>query len=274
MDHGRIYASHGRPLIPAWPKVRPLDDAERAHFKSRCTSGRWGVQVVAHSSIVPDVENLLDTLHATGVRVDRSFGSSDIAAARSRAATRWLDDPGPTETILWIDSDTQLDPISCLRLLAAAEETRGLVTGVSPSRSIARLLPVLADPESVYVLGGWRAPLVPILFAGFGCVAHPIAVLRQLADRGLAPITNHGWRAFFVPMLVRPTDDEDDQPWQYLAEDWSFWWRAREIGTPCSMAPEHRVVHWSSLPVSWEDALWPPRPVHEKIMLAPEPRDE
>jgi hypothetical protein len=222
---------------------------------------------------LPDVENLLDTLAAIGVYVVRSFGSSDICAARSRAATEWLegstDEQRAVTTLLWLDSDTQLDPAGCLRLLAAAEETRGLVTAASPSRSIARLLPVPQDPRAEYTLGAWRAPLVPILFAGFGCVAHPVQLLRDMVKASLAPMTDHKWHAFFLPMLLTE-DAEPDAPARYLAEDWAFWFRARHgLKTPCYLAPEHRVIHWGTHPYSWEDALLPPRSVHSQITLQP-----
>ena len=241
---------------------RPMTEDEREVF--RTSVKHWAVQVVAHSYILPEVEGLLDTLQASGVLVVRQFGNSDIAAARSQAATHWHDNPRGRRTLLWLDADTWLHPIACLRLLATAERLNAMVTAASPSRSTRNVLPIAMHPTAPITLGADE--LHVIIAAGMGCVAHPIEMLRVLSCSGTSseiPRVSKGWIPFFLPMLT------DTQPPVYLAEDWAFWERARAAGFQTLLASEHRVLHFGSWPYQWEDTLFPARELRPQITLMP-----
>jgi hypothetical protein len=251
--------------------IRPIDDNERALFRDR--AAKWGVQVVASAYILPEVEAMLDTLQAAGVLVVRSFGCSDIVQGRCTAATWWHDEAKEhgRETLLWIDSDTWIHPVSALRLLAAAEAAKGLVTACSPSRGTRRVLPVIKDTEQRWALGV-KGELVPVLYAGFGCVAHPLFVLTILEAHSDVYRVSAGFVTFFAPVLEY---NNITRAYDYLAEDYAFWHRIGEVGIPRFMDPEHRVIHYGQWPYQWEDNLFDVRPLFQQIPIGgPFPADE
>lgn len=269
--HGDQQAWGSEPIHKDTIPVRPMGDDERAIFRDRAS--KWGVQVVAHSFILPEVEQVLDTLTAAGLHVVRSFGCSDIVQARCTAATWWLDNAQEhgRETLLWIDSDTWLHPVSALRLLASAEASKGLVTACSPSRGARRVLPVLKDTAERWELGS-PGPLVPAIYAGFGCVAHPLSVLKVMEAHSDIYRVSAGFCTFFAPILEY---NPETRLYDYLAEDFAFWHRAGEIGVPRHMDPEHRVIHFGQWPYQWEDNLFDPRPLFHRIPVGgPFPNDE
>lgn len=269
--HGRLESWGAEPIHKDTVPVRPIDDDERAIFRDRAS--KWGVQVVAGAFILPEVEALLDTLQSAGVLVVRSFGCSDIVQGRCTAATWWHDnaEEHSRETLLWIDSDTWLHPVSALRLLAAAEAAKGLVTACSPSRGARRVLPVIKDAAQRWALGV-PGPLVPVLYAGFGCVAHPLYVLKVLEAHSDVYRVSAGFLTFFTPVLEY---NGTTRAYDYLAEDYAFWHRVGEVGIPRFLDQEHRVIHWGQWPYQWEDNLFDPRPLFQQIPVGgPFPADE
>lgn len=268
--YGRQNWSGAEPIHKETVPVRPIDDDERAIFRDR--AAKWGVQVVAHSHIMPEVEQVLDTLTAAGVLVVRSFGSSDIVQARSVAATWWHDEAQEhqRETLLWLDADTWIHPVSALRLLAAAEAAKGIVTACSPSRGSLRVLPVLKDNEQRWTLGA-PGPLVPVLYAGFGCVAHPLWILKVIESGSDVYRVSAGFVSYFCPILEY---NKEARSYDYLAEDYAFWHRCGELAIPRFMDPEHRVIHFGQWPYQWEDNLFEPRPLFQQIPVGgPFPAD-
>jgi hypothetical protein len=210
------------------------------------------VATIAGTHWHPSVESTLTELTRVGVTVLRGTGSSDIVLARSVLATELLDAHPHIRAILWIDSDTALHPVDCLRMLSSCLEPGPgdtapgcLLSAVSPARGGAALLPVWdpSQPDTVIKLGG-EPTRVPIRAAGFGCVAHPRAVLEDLA--GALERCRQGFIPFFLPVIL--------SGW-YLSEDFAFFDRAQAAGWRAYADPSIRVIHWGEYPYHWEDAL-------------------
>jgi hypothetical protein len=248
------------------PRVVPITPPSRIELE------RWGdiapayaVATVAGSHWHPSVEPTLSELSRLGVHVERLVGCSDIVQARSTVATTLLD-RDKSSAVLWLDSDTSLHPVDCLRLLDRCllpqEPSLApgiLLTAISPSRGRATLLPVWDDDVKTVELGG--APsLIPIRAAGMGCASHPLALLADLAAE--IPRVKQGFYPFFMPRV-------DAFSGWYLAEDFAFWDRAAALGWLGFADASMRVIHWGEYPYHWEDALeaWGPRQLHSALTL-------
>ena len=103
------------------------------------------------------------------------------------------------------------------------------------------------------VFGVGAPGLYPLRYAGTGFLRIKAAVLRRMVDELHLPHCNRRWGRgfwpFFMPMIV-----PDGEGSHYLAEDWSFSHRVRQIGVTPMADTSIRLWHHGHHPFGWEDA--------------------
>ena len=210
---------------------------------------RFVVLVPYVDRIEADCERGLNQLEVAGVKVVRKPGCSAIDLARSEMASDALHDGA--ESMLFIDSDIGFDSADALRLFARSEP---VVAGVYAKKSQRDFACIFAEGTRNVVFGS-AAPwfyLLKYASAGFLRIRAP-ALRRMISDLRL-PLCNTNWGRglwpFFMPLIV----DVPEGSLHYLAEDWAFCHRLRQIGINPLADTSIRLFHRGSYGFGWEDA--------------------
>jgi hypothetical protein len=203
---------------------------------------------VAHH-IEPACEDGLRKLEQRGYPVRRIYGYSAIDVARNQMASDALAEG--FEELMWIDADILFDPVDVERL-----RSHGIpvVTAVYPKRGRREMAcAFLHQTESVTL--GRGGGLIEILYAGFGFTYTHRVLYDRMLERLKLPVCNEQFgRAlvpFFAPSAVKDTVSGG---WWYLAEDYSFCMRTRQVGVPVMADTSVRLRHVGSYSYTWEDA--------------------
>jgi hypothetical protein len=155
------------------------------------------------------------------------------------------------ESILFIDSDIGFDTSDALRLLARPEP---VVSGVYAKKGMRELASIFADGVQEILFGPDAPGLYPLRYAATGFLRVRTGVLRRLIAELQLPLCNTRWGRgvwpFFLPLIVPQGPDKC----QYLAEDWAFSHRLRQIGVTPLADTSIRLWHWGRYSFSWEDA--------------------
>ena len=210
---------------------------------------RFVVLVPYLDRIEADCERGLNQLEVAGVKVVRRPGCSAIDLARSEMVSDALHDGA--ETILFIDSDIGFDSADALRLFVRPEP---VVAGVYAKKNERDLACIFAEGTKSVVFG---TPLRGLTCSSmrrraFFCVH--AAVLRRMIQDLRLPLCNTNWGRglwpFFMPLIV----DVPEGGLHYLAEDWAFCHRLRQIGVNPLADTFVRLFHRGSYGFGWEDA--------------------
>lgn len=177
------------------------------------------------------------------------FNDADIARARSRGATYFLDRTD-ADVCLWIDSDIDFRDQDAMTICwQAMDERTSIVAGIYPTRRASQAVPasrLLLDHP--YTFGTDQTPQ-PIQWAAGGFVAvHRRVYARLAAEDPEMRVLHEGdetfrMRPFYASMAL--TNDDGSAIWG--AEDWSFSERARRVGYPsyanCAVELAHIGVY-------------------------------
>jgi glycosyltransferase involved in cell wall biosynthesis len=226
--------------------VRPESPALCPTHRSR---SRFVVLVPFLTNIEWPCERGLRGLEESGVRVVRRRGSSAIDLARNEMVSNALHDG--LESILFVDSDIEFDPLDALRLLARPEP---VVAGIYSKKGERGLTSVFANEIDEVLFGPIAPGLYPLTYAATGFLRIRAEVLRRMIDELHLPLCNTQWGRglwpFFQPTIVPQEGDR----WHYLGEDWSFSHRLEQVGVIPMADTSFRLLHWGSHGFGWEDA--------------------
>lgn len=181
------------------------------------------------------------------------FNDADIARARSRGATHFLERT-EADVCLWIDSDIDFRDGDALQICEQAMDPKtSIVAGIYPTRRASQAVPssrMLLDHS--YTFGSDPTPQ-PIQWAAGGFTAVHRRVYERLAKEDPLMRVLHAddellrMRPFYWQMALQ--NDDGSAIWG--AEDWSFSERARRVGFPsyanCAVDLVHVGVYRFSL---------------------------
>jgi hypothetical protein len=210
---------------------------------------RFAVLVPYVDRIETDCERGLNQLEVAGVKVVRKPGCSAIDLAHSEMASDALHDGA--EAVLFIDSDIGFDSADALRLLGRPEP---VVAGVYAKKN-ERDLACIFTEGTKNVVFGTGAPLSYLLkYASAGFLRIRAQTLRTMIQDLRLPLCNTKWGRglwpFFMPLVV----ELPEGGLHYLAEDWAFCHRLRQIGINPLADTSIRLFHRGSYGFGWEDA--------------------
>lgn len=173
------------------------------------------------------------------------FNDADIARARSRGATYFLDRTD-ADVVLWIDSDLDFRDDDALALCQQAMDPKtSVMAGIYPTRSASAAIPasrMLLDYPYTF---GTDATPQPIQWAAGGFTAVHRRVYERIAREDPEMGVLHPdsellrMRPFYASM---PLKNDDGSP-IWGAEDWSFSERARRAGFPAYANCAVDLVH-------------------------------
>jgi hypothetical protein len=162
------------------------------------------------------------------------FNDADIARARSRGATYFLDRTN-ADVAFWCDSDLDFRDKDVLQLCEQAmDERTSVMAGIYPTRRASEAVPasrLLLD--YAYTFGDDPTPQ-PILWAAGGFTAVHRRVYARLAKEDPEmKVLHEGDEVFRMRPFYKAVElmNDDGSP-VWGAEDWSFSERARRIGYP------------------------------------------
>ena len=209
----------------------------------------WAVLVPFMDTIEPECENALRALERAGVHVVRCRGCSAIDHARSLLASEAV--RRGSSSLLFIDSDIAFEPNDALRLFARAEP---VVAGVYLKKNAPALSSMFPPEISSVVFGAASPGLYPLKYAAGGFLRIQSSVLQKMTRELPLPLCNThieaGFWPFFQPLVYR----QDDGTHHYLAEDWAFSHRLRQVGITPLADTTIRLFHLGRRGYTWEDA--------------------
>ena len=207
------------------------------------------VVVPVHRFIDTDTYHCLRGLEDLGLRVDYSKGCSAIDVTRSLLASEALE--AGAESILFIDSDMLFDPADAVSLILRPEP---IVAGVYAAKKLGNGQINVHFPEGTgkIKLGSWADQLYRVNSVGAGFLRIRMSVFRLMIERLKLPrcriAHSYGW-PFFQPVIV-----EEEGETRYLAEDYAFCWRCRQVGVPILADTSFRLYHIGEYAYGWEEA--------------------
>ena len=198
----------------------------------------------------------------------RVHGDALISRSRSKALSGFLNLPASEANVFFmLDHDLEWEVGSIMATCAKAYERQAIVGGIYSCRGFAMGHSGRFKNEGVRLRPGVDE-LHEAEFIGGGFVAIPRVVAEEVLKAGLkagkegridfaATDTNlalteciytddSGFYDFFRPVVVPSTLKPSDKRHEYLSEDWSFNWRAREANPnrPQYLWARPRLRHW------------------------------
>jgi len=212
------------------------------------------VLVPFQDTIRHETEARLRDIERLGVRVYRSPGCSAIDFARSLMLTDAHE--AGFESMLFIDSDMEFDPVDAIYFLRRPEPVvAGLYTQKSWPKEgggIKLNADLPTDRDRLHC-GRWGGDY-RVRQAGTGF----FRIRRDACDVLIAKLdmpacTAHGGRVypFFLPMV----EQEEDGQWAYRTEDYAFCRRCAWAGIPVILDTRVRLVHIGAYGYSWEHSI-------------------
>jgi hypothetical protein len=194
-------------------------------------------------------ERGLSQLEVVGVRVIRKPGCSAIDLARNELASNALHEGA--ESILFIDSDIAFDPADALRILARPEP---VVAGVYAKKNQRELACLFAEGTKTVTFGiGAPGPYL-LKYASAGFLRIRAGVLRRMIADLRLPLCNTAWGRGFWPFFMPAVAEMPGGGRHYLAEDWAFCHRLRQIGVNPVADTSIRLFHVGNYIFGWEEA--------------------
>ena len=186
---------------------------------------------------------LAGSLKQTGLPCLTVFGCSDLIQARSRL----LCDAMRTEadTFIFIDADMAASADDIMQLVESPKlGPRSAVSGAYCTQAgelagvpleMSRSVSFHSEPRFVELaLGG----------LGFSAIQRSAVEALELA---IPPVRNKAeeiWRPYYLPLVIEHESPDGEVLRDYLADDYSFWWRVRTLGETVLWLDTHlRVGH-------------------------------
>jgi hypothetical protein len=214
--------------------------------RSRCI-----VLVPFFQYIEPQCERALRGLEALGYRVERSGGSAGIDRVRSELATRALAEG--CDEIMWIDADMGFEPEGVDRLRAHGMPLVGGLYSRRGPRGFTCLFPSGTTSIAMGQAGG----LVEVRYLATGFLLTHRRVFEDIARKFDLPVCNEALGAPSVPYFLPIVQQDAEQGWRHLSEDWSFCERALGAGYKPMVDTSIRLWHIGSYGYGWEDVAAP-----------------
>lgn len=208
---------------------------------------KYVVLVPTHEQIPVACELALVELERRGYIVRRLPGFAAVDQARNVLATDAMVDG--FEGTMWIDSDIEFNPDDVDRLRS---HNLPIVSGVyakKAQRAIASHL--LPGTESFEF--GQSGRLYEIMYAGTGFLYVRREVYERIQQDLRLPVCNELFDEQVIPFFMPLVHDTGDGPW-YLAEDYAFSQRARQVGFTVMADTTIRLWHLGTYRFGWEDA--------------------
>jgi hypothetical protein len=169
---------------------------------------------------------LLDVLQHVGLRYLDVHGSADLVRTRSRLLTQAL--ASDAQRFLLIDSDIVPSARDLVELIESPRvDEQNAVSGCY----VVRENTLVAEPEEETVELFGRERFVPMLVSGLGFAAvhrDPLERMKTQLPR-LRDALAGEWYPFCLPLILSRETDQGLEH-EYLADDYSFWWRLRLLG--------------------------------------------
>lgn len=200
---------------------------------------------------------LSESLKRTGLPCLQVFGCSDLIQARSRL----LCDAMRTEadTFIFIDSDMAASPDEIMQLVESPKlGPRSAVCGAyfTQGGDLAGVPLDMGEPIAFKA----QPRFAEMALAGLGFAAIERATIEAL-ERATPPVRSkldEVWRPYFLPIVVQQETPDGEVFREYLADDFSFWWRVRTIGETLLWMDTHlRVGHVKNSVLVPGDTLFP-----------------
>lgn len=197
--------------------------------------------------IHPSCEDALRELERRGYVVRRVGGYAAIDQGRNQMATDALCD-GFEET-MWIDSDLSFHPDAIERL---RRHDLPISCGLYPQKS-RRAIAAHVVPGTHALEFGVNAELVELLYGATGFLHVRRNVYMSIQRELGLPVCNERFNRPMIPYFQPMTISLEGGDW-YLAEDYSFYHRARQCGFTITGDPGIRLWHSGNYHFGWEDA--------------------
>jgi glycosyltransferase involved in cell wall biosynthesis len=251
-DDPVLYDEHRRlALAEAERRTRDVDGRPRIDCPAAPPVGRDKAIVLVPyiDRIETDCERGLNQLEVAGVRVVRKPGCSAIDLARSELASDALHDGA--EAILFVDSDIAFDSADALRILSRPEP---VIAGVYAKKSQRDLACIFAEGITNVVFGAGAPASYLLKYASAGFLRIRTAVLRRMVTDLRLPLCNTHWGRGLWPFFMPLVAEAREGGLHYLAEDWAFCHRLRQIGVNPMADTSIRLFHRGTHSFGWEDA--------------------
>jgi hypothetical protein len=197
--------------------------------------------------IEPGCDDALRGLERRGYTVRRVYGYAAIDQGRNQIATNALRDG--FEELMWIDSDLVFNPDVVDRLRSHGLPITSGVCAKRGQRSFACNFPSGTKQVVFGAMGG----LLEVSYAGAGFLHTRREVYESVRERFHLPSCNERFGSPMIPYF-QPLVIPDGAGHWYLAEDYSFCYRAKECGYRIMADTTFRLMHVGAYAYSWEDA--------------------
>lgn len=211
--------------------------------RSRCV-----VLVPIYGQVERPCEQSLQLLEERGYHVRRLHAGAAIDVGRSRLATAALEDG--YDELMWIDSDIAFDAsaVDTLR-----DHGLPICVGLYPKKASAQMS-FHGNADTRNLTFGQQGGLIEIGYAATGFMYTQRCVYEDIQSRLGMPLCNETFGERIVPyFLPQVIEDAPGRHW-YLAEDFSFCHRARQVGYRIMADTSIRLWHIGKYAYSWEDA--------------------
>lgn len=221
---------------------------------------KCAVLVPVASVIEPETADCLGALIAAGYPVRTLRGCAQVDFARAVLATAAVDDG--FDEVLWIDSDVTF-------ALADVERLRGhgvpLSCGVYPRKGAPAFACTFLGEGAVAF--GAAGGLTEVRYVGMGFM-HVRRPVFEAMERQLSLPRCHGSYdptkpivPYCLPMVVEAGEGRRE----YLSEDASFCYRARQVGVPVMADTTIRLGHVGRYRYDWNDVC--ARPSYDAVTV-------
>lgn len=211
--------------------------------RSRCV-----VLVPIYDQVERACEQSLQALEERGYHVRRLLAGAAIDVGRSRIATAALDDG--YDELMWIDSDIAFDPgaVDALR-----DHGLPICAGLYPKKADAQMA-FHGNRDTRNLTLGQQGGVIEVGYAATGFMYTQRCVYEDMQHKLGLPLCNETFGERIVPyFLPQVIEDAPGRHW-YLAEDFSFCHRARQVGYRIRVDTSIRLWHIGKYAYSWEDA--------------------
>lgn len=243
--------------------VKHLTFAQIDFFRSVCHNGSMNGEItdvcliaVTKNGGVRAWQELIRKWRCAGREYLEISDQSDISQARSAAASKWLS-RNPSTWALWIDDDISVDWNDLNSFVANGIATEhhlicAQYVGRSPKSRV--MSARLTSAQVTYGVGGGY---YSILGCGFGLTLTKRVMFSRMSS--VLPLVRYEvdgkiivGRPYFAG-LCAPAADDPDGPRLHLGEDYSFCWRARDVGSSLVCDTRTRVWHHGEYRYGLED---------------------
>lgn len=241
------------PELRGWSPGRILDrygfvlreQVDRVRIWQRVSEHRTDAPhalLCAYRTLTVETSEALTQLACQGWRHSIHRGDALISRVRSIAVSHWLRETDG-DVFLMIDDDIVFSPEDAEKVVALAREKHSIACAAYPVRGATHFACRLKEPDIRF---GPDLPPVEIEYAGTGFVAVHRGVCEAIIAANDLPLCHPDSLQFwplFQPLVVETPDQDGHDVAEYLSEDWSFCFRAKQAGFQVWLDPTVFLTH-------------------------------